>query len=174
MGWKWGPSGADRTQVGPMMVPWNLLSAWSKRRRTDTSTKWNVDKPKRWQTTTSTNQNVDLLFCRRFGLARFWFGDVLDWRRFGLSMLGLSTFWLVIVTITKILAVHVHRRQDIFPKLKNKDSCRESLYKVFILLSVELGRDPLSMISITNRWHLDASWCITSLQKSLFRKFYVR
>ena len=23
----WGPSGADRTQVGPMMAPWSLLSA---------------------------------------------------------------------------------------------------------------------------------------------------
>ena len=26
MGPTWGPSGADRTQVGPMMVPWTLLS----------------------------------------------------------------------------------------------------------------------------------------------------
>ena len=24
----WGPSGADRTQVGPMLVPWTLLSRW--------------------------------------------------------------------------------------------------------------------------------------------------
>ena len=24
----WGPSGADRTQVGPMLVPWTLLSGW--------------------------------------------------------------------------------------------------------------------------------------------------
>ena len=27
MGPTWGPSGADRTQVGPMLVPWTLLSA---------------------------------------------------------------------------------------------------------------------------------------------------
>ena len=26
MGHKWGPSGADRTQVGPMLAPWTLLS----------------------------------------------------------------------------------------------------------------------------------------------------
>ena len=26
MGPTWGPSGADRTQVGPMMAPWTLLS----------------------------------------------------------------------------------------------------------------------------------------------------
>ena len=26
MGSTWGPSGADRTQVGPMLVPWTLLS----------------------------------------------------------------------------------------------------------------------------------------------------
>ena len=26
MGQSWGPSGADRTQVGPMLVPWTLLS----------------------------------------------------------------------------------------------------------------------------------------------------
>ena len=26
MGPTWGPSGADRTQVGPMLAPWNLLS----------------------------------------------------------------------------------------------------------------------------------------------------
>ena len=26
MGPTWGPSGADRTQVGPMLVPWTLLS----------------------------------------------------------------------------------------------------------------------------------------------------
>ena len=24
----WGPSGADRTQVGPMLAPWTLLSVW--------------------------------------------------------------------------------------------------------------------------------------------------
>ena len=24
----WGPSGADRTQVGPMLAPWTLLSGW--------------------------------------------------------------------------------------------------------------------------------------------------
>ena len=24
----WGPSGADRTQVGPMLTPWTLLSVW--------------------------------------------------------------------------------------------------------------------------------------------------
>ena len=28
MGPKWGPSGADRTQVGPMLAPWTLLSGW--------------------------------------------------------------------------------------------------------------------------------------------------
>ena len=28
MGPTWGPSGADRTQVGPMFVPWTLLSGW--------------------------------------------------------------------------------------------------------------------------------------------------
>ena len=28
MGPKWGPSGADRTQVGPMLAPWNLLSGY--------------------------------------------------------------------------------------------------------------------------------------------------
>ena len=26
MGWTWGPSGADRTQVGPMLATWTLLS----------------------------------------------------------------------------------------------------------------------------------------------------
>ena len=26
MGQTWGPSGADRTQVGPMLAPWTLLS----------------------------------------------------------------------------------------------------------------------------------------------------
>ena len=26
MGPTWGPSGADRTQVGPMLAPWTLLS----------------------------------------------------------------------------------------------------------------------------------------------------
>ena len=25
----WGPSGADRTQLGPMLAPWTLLSGWS-------------------------------------------------------------------------------------------------------------------------------------------------
>ena len=29
MGPTWGPSGADRTQVGPMLAPWTLLSGWS-------------------------------------------------------------------------------------------------------------------------------------------------
>ena len=29
MGPTWGPSGADRTQVGPMLVPWTLLSGSS-------------------------------------------------------------------------------------------------------------------------------------------------
>ena len=28
MGLSWGPSGADRTQVGPMLAPWTLLSGW--------------------------------------------------------------------------------------------------------------------------------------------------
>ena len=28
MGQAWGPSGADRTQVGPMLVPWTLLSGY--------------------------------------------------------------------------------------------------------------------------------------------------
>ena len=28
MGTTWGPSGADRTQVGPMLAPWTLLSRW--------------------------------------------------------------------------------------------------------------------------------------------------
>ena len=28
MGPTWGPSGADRTQVSPMMDPWTLLSGW--------------------------------------------------------------------------------------------------------------------------------------------------
>ena len=28
MGSTWGPSGADRTQVGPMLAPWTLLSGW--------------------------------------------------------------------------------------------------------------------------------------------------
>ena len=28
MGPTWGPSGADRTQVGPMLAPWTLLSGW--------------------------------------------------------------------------------------------------------------------------------------------------
>ena len=33
MGPTWGPSGADRTQVGPMLAPWTLLSGrcWLKR-----------------------------------------------------------------------------------------------------------------------------------------------
>ena len=30
MGPTWGPSGADRTQVGPMLAPWTLLSGISK------------------------------------------------------------------------------------------------------------------------------------------------
>ena len=29
MGPTWGPSGADRTQVGPMLAPWTLLSEWN-------------------------------------------------------------------------------------------------------------------------------------------------
>ena len=29
MGPSWSPSVADRTQVGPMLVPWTLLSGWS-------------------------------------------------------------------------------------------------------------------------------------------------
>ena len=29
MGPTWGPSVADRTQVGPMLAPWTLLSGWS-------------------------------------------------------------------------------------------------------------------------------------------------
>ena len=33
MGPTWGPSGADRSQVGPMMVPWTLLSGISRFRR---------------------------------------------------------------------------------------------------------------------------------------------
>ena len=28
MGTTWGPSGADRTQVGPMLAPWTMLSIW--------------------------------------------------------------------------------------------------------------------------------------------------
>ena len=32
MGPTWGPSGADRTQVGPMLVPWTLLSGKGKMR----------------------------------------------------------------------------------------------------------------------------------------------
>ena len=28
MGPTWGPSGTDRTQVGPMLAPWTLLSGW--------------------------------------------------------------------------------------------------------------------------------------------------
>ena len=28
MGSTWGPSGADRTQMGPMLAPWTLLSGW--------------------------------------------------------------------------------------------------------------------------------------------------
>ena len=28
MGPTWGPSGADKTQVGPMLVPWTLLFVW--------------------------------------------------------------------------------------------------------------------------------------------------
>ena len=28
MGWIWGPSGADNTQVGPMLAPWTLLSGY--------------------------------------------------------------------------------------------------------------------------------------------------
>ena len=28
MGPTWGPHGADRTQVGPMLAPWTLLSGW--------------------------------------------------------------------------------------------------------------------------------------------------
>ena len=31
MGPTWGPSGADRTQVGPMLAPWNLLGVSTKR-----------------------------------------------------------------------------------------------------------------------------------------------
>ena len=31
MGPKWGPSGADRTQLGPMLAPWTLLSGISTR-----------------------------------------------------------------------------------------------------------------------------------------------
>ena len=30
MGPTWGPSGADRTQVGPMLAPWTLLSGMTK------------------------------------------------------------------------------------------------------------------------------------------------
>ena len=37
MGPTWGPSGADRTQVGPMLAPWTLLSGY----QLDWST-WNI------------------------------------------------------------------------------------------------------------------------------------
>ena len=37
MGPTWGPSGADRTQVGPMLGPWTLLSARDVRKRTERS-----------------------------------------------------------------------------------------------------------------------------------------
>ena len=33
MGPTWGPSGADRTQVGPMLAPWTLLSGYILLRR---------------------------------------------------------------------------------------------------------------------------------------------
>ena len=32
MGPTWGPSGADRTQLGPMLAPWNLLSGYTSQR----------------------------------------------------------------------------------------------------------------------------------------------
>ena len=39
MGPTWGPSGADRTQVGPMLAPWTLLSGLSD---TCPSVKWTI------------------------------------------------------------------------------------------------------------------------------------
>ena len=43
MGPTWGPSGADRTQVGPMLAPWTLLSgvlSMVNRRRTNVPVQW--------------------------------------------------------------------------------------------------------------------------------------
>ena len=37
----WGPSGADRTQVGPMLAPWTLLSGLGRHR----GQSWNQDQP---------------------------------------------------------------------------------------------------------------------------------
>ena len=166
MGPIWSRQDPGGPHVGPMNFAFCVVKTSPnrnvdemKRRQTETSTDHNVDKPKLRPFVLSTFCFDEVLVCRRFGLATFRFVDVL--------VVDVWVCRLVIVTIIKILAVHVHGRQCIFPNLKNKDSCRESLYKVFIWSSVE----PLSMISINNRWHLDASWCITSLQKSLFRKF---
>ena len=38
MGPTWGPSGADRTQVGPMLAPWRLLSGSNRTRNNKTRT----------------------------------------------------------------------------------------------------------------------------------------
>ena len=53
MGPTWGPSGADRTQVGPMLAPWTLLSGlWP------SDTEW-------WDSSVSTVSGNGLLSVRR-------------------------------------------------------------------------------------------------------------
>ena len=42
MGPTWGPSGADRTQVGPMLAPWNLLSRLLIKINNDVQCQWLV------------------------------------------------------------------------------------------------------------------------------------
>ena len=99
-----------------------------KRRQTKTSTNQNVDRPKHRQTKTSTNQNVDIPKFRQTkmltdqnvdkpkrrqtetstlhfssGLSTFWFVDVLVYRRFGCRRFGLSTFWPVTSSKSRLI-----------------------------------------------------------------------
>ena len=56
MGPTWGPSGADRTQVGPMLAPWNLLSGKNNNSKTTIATasylwywwRWRQRRRRRW------------------------------------------------------------------------------------------------------------------------------
>ena len=80
MGPTWGPSGADRTQVGPMLAPWTLLS------RSVTEMKWKspfikysdeqIKSISRWHSTIKSG-NVVAIICVWFSNLRIDFEDTL-------------------------------------------------------------------------------------------------
>ena len=51
MGPTWGPSGADRTQMGPMLAPWTLLSGTVSAMHIDFAIRRTVPVPWLWSTT---------------------------------------------------------------------------------------------------------------------------